>query len=532
MTTPPEPDPDDDLIAYLDGELDDDAAEAVESQLANDPAARTRADEYKRSFDLLDYLPKSEPSSTFATRTMTRLMPTAAASGPQPVVARRKAWPEVLAWCLLGLLAGGLAFAGHRGWRAATTPPPADLPLSDLAVIEHLPLYAGVDDVGFLRGLVAADLFDTDSADPPPARDALPTADREQLIAQFRGFTPARQQQLRTLHQALTDPATADRAALRHAAEGYAVWLARLPDADRKRVFDAPADDRLDVVRQVTERRWREGLPQKQQETLRHVSDPVERQELLQAYRAQEAARRQEWQFAQRQWKAGTSKDKDYKPWPFDDPDLSRQVDAYIASAFGVDPTAMPTPDREKKFEMRQECRLTREEVIELRERREAAVNGGYWFTYGALLLRLSELHPTLPRPGKGEPITQPRQLPKGYPPFKDGAVKAKTLVGRWPDFAEELARTAPKEGKLEPLGPCRPGDFSDPVNRFIADVLPGKLTKAEREKLEGMAGRWPEYPREVMRLAREKNQSVPEVTLPGEPDKWKQFYQFAPAKK
>lgn len=534
-TPPPADDPDDDLIAYLDGELDNATAEAVEAQLADDPAARSRADEYKRSFDLLDYLPKPEPSATFATRTITRLMPTAV-SGSQPAIPRRKVWPEVLTWAVLAVLAGGMAFAGSRAWRAATTPPPADLPLSDLAVIENLPLYAGVDDVRFVRELVRLDPFDADSTDAaPPRRDALPPADRDRLIEQFRGFSPVRQHQLRTLHQALTDPNTADRAALVRTVEAYAAWLSRLPDVDRRRVFDAPPEERIDAVQQVIERRWREGLSQKQREELRHVSDPQEKQELLQAYRAQEAARRQEWQFAQRQWKELTGKDKD-KPWPFNDPSLTAQVDAYIHSAFGVDPNAMPTADKEKKGEvLRQECRLTREEVIELRDRREAATQSGYWFTYGALLLRLSEQHPTLPRPQKGEPIVEPRHLQgKGYPPLKDGMPKGRAVLGKWPDFAEAvLANTKDaKEARLPPLGPCKPEDFTAAVKEFATTTLPPKLSKAEKDKWDAMQGKWPDYPREMMRLARDKNLSVPEVSLPGEPDKWKQFYQLTPAKK
>ena len=52
---------DTDLIAYLDGELDADAAVRVEARLARDPAARTAAEAYKKSYDLLDYLPTAEP---------------------------------------------------------------------------------------------------------------------------------------------------------------------------------------------------------------------------------------------------------------------------------------------------------------------------------------------------------------------------------------------------------------------------------------------------------------------------------------
>ena len=35
-----------------------------------------------------------------------------------------------------------------------------------------------------------------------------------------------------------------------------------------------------------------------------------------------------------------------------------------------------------------------------------------------------------------------------------------------------------------------------------------------------------------MMRLAREKNLSVPDVTLPGDPESWRKYYQLAPAKK
>jgi hypothetical protein len=372
-----------------------------------------------------------------------------------------------------------------------------------------------------------ADLFDTDpSADADPTRrDTLSAADREQLIEQFRGFTPARQQQLRTLHQKLSDPATPDRPALLRTLDAYAVWLARLPDADRRRVLDASTEERLEAVRQVREKRWRERLPQKQQESLQRVATTDERFDLLDTYRANEAARRQEWDFAQRQWKEMTGKDK---PWPFNDPTLAGQVDAYILSAFGVDPNALPAADK-KPERLGSECRLTLPEVVELRERRDAATQSGYWFTYGALLLRLSDKYPTLPRPRTGEPISQPRQVPKGYVLPKDPA-KTRFIVGKWPEYALEVARLTrdAKEEKAGPLGPCKPDDFPEPVKQFVLT----RLTDQDRKPLEKHLGKWPEYPQEVLKVAREKNLSVPEVTLPGEPDKWRQYYQLTPSKK
>ena len=65
----------DDLIAYLDGELDGEAARALEAKLALDPAARAEADTLKRTYDLLDFLPKAEPSPNFTNLTLSKIGP-------------------------------------------------------------------------------------------------------------------------------------------------------------------------------------------------------------------------------------------------------------------------------------------------------------------------------------------------------------------------------------------------------------------------------------------------------------------------
>ena len=54
----------DDLIAYLDGELQGAAQRRVENRLVTDPTVRAEADSLKRAWDLLDYLPRPEPSSS------------------------------------------------------------------------------------------------------------------------------------------------------------------------------------------------------------------------------------------------------------------------------------------------------------------------------------------------------------------------------------------------------------------------------------------------------------------------------------
>src|SRR5579884_2574830 len=83
------------LVAYLDGELSGERARAVETRLSLDPAARAEADALKRTWDLLDFLPRPEPSASFTQKTLSRaaLKPppekAAATAGAAP---RRRRW--------------------------------------------------------------------------------------------------------------------------------------------------------------------------------------------------------------------------------------------------------------------------------------------------------------------------------------------------------------------------------------------------------------------------------------------------------
>ena len=64
-----------DLVAFLDGELNGEAAHALEAKLSLDPAARAEAESLKRTWGLLDYLPKPEPSPNFTHRTLEKMAP-------------------------------------------------------------------------------------------------------------------------------------------------------------------------------------------------------------------------------------------------------------------------------------------------------------------------------------------------------------------------------------------------------------------------------------------------------------------------
>src|SRR5689334_13497098 len=69
-----------DLVAYLDGELPRPARHALEAKLSLDPRARAEADALRRTWELLDYLPRPQPSSGFTNRTLERI----SAQRPRP----------------------------------------------------------------------------------------------------------------------------------------------------------------------------------------------------------------------------------------------------------------------------------------------------------------------------------------------------------------------------------------------------------------------------------------------------------------
>jgi anti-sigma factor RsiW len=156
------------IVAYLDGELDGARSRAVEARINNDPRIRAEVDILRRTYDLLDYLPRPEPSPNFTNRTMDRLAAAAPTRSLQPRTPRRNS-----GW-LVRLLAGAAlvaaAVVGYAaapslpGWR---TPRPAPDPTAELdkdlekhlSVIERWRLYRNVADVQTANELDRPELF-------------------------------------------------------------------------------------------------------------------------------------------------------------------------------------------------------------------------------------------------------------------------------------------------------------------------------------------------------------------------------------
>jgi anti-sigma factor RsiW len=98
------------LVAYLDGELDEEATLAVEAKVAADPDTRAELNELKQTWGLLDYLPKASPSPNFTHRTLERLtLENLPAQKTMPMPGRHRAWLAAAGW------------AGSAIWRPRTS---------------------------------------------------------------------------------------------------------------------------------------------------------------------------------------------------------------------------------------------------------------------------------------------------------------------------------------------------------------------------------------------------------------------------
>jgi anti-sigma factor RsiW len=160
--TPLSDDEREELVAHLDGELDEARARVVEARLSLDPAARAEAEALNRAWEMLDYLPRPEPTEGFTHRTMERVSVVRSQQ-----LARRAAWRRRRPWLVgAGWAAAVLALAagGFLGMRQALTHGPTDEDLArDLRVLENKRSYEQVEDIGFLWKLSHPDLFGDDS---------------------------------------------------------------------------------------------------------------------------------------------------------------------------------------------------------------------------------------------------------------------------------------------------------------------------------------------------------------------------------
>jgi len=154
------------LIAYLDGELDDAQASEIEQALSESPVARHDVEMLSRTWDLLNVLPSAKATDQFSRRTLSSIHAAEESSGD----VRWRVAARIARRCAaLVLWTGALGLCAYVGFEATGrwTPQPYDQLLDEYEVIANYDAYSAVGDIEFLKTLESkrtfADYHDSDT---------------------------------------------------------------------------------------------------------------------------------------------------------------------------------------------------------------------------------------------------------------------------------------------------------------------------------------------------------------------------------
>lgn len=151
------------LVAYLDGELNEAESRAIATKLSLSPTARREVDALEQTWELLEQLPRVKAPENFTERTLTEVRKVEEVGGriENAVLANVSRVARAAVWVGISTLAFGLGYALTQ-W---VWPNPTARLASDLSVAEHLDEYRDVGDFEFLKELANSPQFGTERDD-------------------------------------------------------------------------------------------------------------------------------------------------------------------------------------------------------------------------------------------------------------------------------------------------------------------------------------------------------------------------------
>ena len=278
------------LVAYLDGELDDEGVRQVEARLTSDPDYRAELTRLQQAWDCLDQLPETavDPSFTRSTIEMVALAAQEELTQAQTVLPKLKRKQQYRS--------AGIVFAAIAFGFVVTTllwPSPQEKLAADLPVLENLDLYLPIDNVAFLRTLSQEVTFpsgssltvsDADIAQEVQKDARLPVttvSDITQLSATDKSKLAVNQQRFSRLNASEQDGLrklatevlqAKDHAALQNTLVQYHQWLTELSPGAQADLAGLPTEERVAEVKKM--------IDQQQQRRQRELS-AEDREKLL-----------------------------------------------------------------------------------------------------------------------------------------------------------------------------------------------------------------------------------------------------------
>ena len=149
-----------DLVAYLDGELDEAATLVVERALAESPVIRREIDKLTRTFELLDELPREKVSEEFTDRTLATIQ-VEHETGERPAEPWLKRLPQgMIIACWVATLAASVILGVVLSERWGDDE--SDRLIEELPLVKNLDVYTELENIDYLRELHKSGLFDDD----------------------------------------------------------------------------------------------------------------------------------------------------------------------------------------------------------------------------------------------------------------------------------------------------------------------------------------------------------------------------------
>ena len=242
------------LVAYLDGELDGESRQRVEQRLAENEPYRQRMQQLDDTWRLLETLPRTEVDESFtqSTTEMIAMAATKDLAKTRTVEARNR----LLSRLSLGGTLLVAALVGYSVVASIAARPNGQL-RADLPVIEGIDIYRNVDSVDLLRRLDKQGLFDeegdADSRQVEQKSIQDMTADEKEQLSRkkerFYRLAPEKQQQMRQIQQTIaTDSDGND---LRRVLVRYQEWLKTLSPGVRAELLDLALNERITQISKI-----------------------------------------------------------------------------------------------------------------------------------------------------------------------------------------------------------------------------------------------------------------------------------------
>lgn len=262
----------DNLVAYLDGELEDNLTQQIDQVLAKSEVARHEVEALARTWELLDFLPKPAARDNFTERTIATLK----VSEVRPRLVDQPWFGYVRRGSIGAVWVAGLAVCAMLGFyiTSRAVPNPQTRLLSNLPLVKDLDLYLEVPDLYFVNELQKSAVFnnqvESEVGDAPVRRldvstsrdasqavlqqrydeiTAMPESERQRIQhnwATFQALPPDKQAGIRALHEQIESQPESVHALL----ATYRMWLQTLTPGQREDLRQATTNvDRLKLVK-------------------------------------------------------------------------------------------------------------------------------------------------------------------------------------------------------------------------------------------------------------------------------------------